>query len=460
MKNILLLALALNFTLQMNAQGIIGNWEGILSVQGTELPLIFKITQDGDALKATMDSPKQNAFGLPTSSCKFTDGRLSISAPSLGMTFTGKLNGDEIDGNFKQGMMAIPLKMTRMQAEPEGPKTRPQDPQPLFPYASEDITFENKTAGIQLAGTLTVPQNIDNPPVVIMVSGSGPQNRNEEIMNHRPFWVWADHLTRQGIAVLRYDDRGVAESEGDFVSATSEDFAKDAAAAIAYLRQQERFAKSPLGIIGHSEGGMIAPMVAAEDQSIDFIVLLAGPGVANNELMYLQNKRYIEAQEIPDTTKRMFLDQQKALFDLVKKSGDLTLKELEDLVFQEYEKRNVGINLRDNAEIQGAVKQFTAPWMRFFLAYDPAPTLAKVKCPVLAINGDKDMQVVAEQNIPGIEKALTAGGNPNFTVKVFPDLNHLFQKAETGQVDEYEKIDETVNIAVLDYVTKWILDIL
>ncbi|GAB5551435.1 MAG: alpha/beta fold hydrolase [Saprospiraceae bacterium] len=460
MKKYLLFALAIQITMQISAQNIIGNWEGILAVQGTELPLIFKITQDGDGLTATMDSPKQNAFDLPTASCKFIDGRLTITAPALGLTFTGKLEGDEIDGNFKQGMMAIPLKMVRMQKEPEGPKVRPQDPKPPFPYTSTDITFENETAGIKLAGTLTVPQNVNNPPVAIMISGSGPQNRDEEIMNHRPFWVWADHLTRQGIAVLRYDDRGVAASEGDFATATSEDFAKDAQAAITYLGQQDQFAESPIGIIGHSEGGMIAPMVAAEDKEVDFIVLLAGPGVPNDELMYLQNERYIETQEIPDTAKQTFLSQQKSLFGLVKTSGDLSSEELEDLVFQEYEKRNGGINLRDNAEIQGAVKQFTAPWMRFFLAYDPAPTLAKVQCPVLAINGGKDVQVVAEQNIPGIEEALTQGGNENFTVKVFPDLNHLFQKAETGQVDEYEKIDETVNVAVLEYVTQWILDIL
>lgn len=460
MKKIVFFALLTSLTLQMNAQDIIGNWEGTLAVQGQELPIIFKISQDGDALKATMDSPKQNAFGLPTSSCKFTNNRLTISAPNLGMTFTGKLDGDEIDGNFKQGMMAVPLKMTRMQSEPEGPKTRPQDPQPLFPYASEDVQFDNEAAGIQLAGTLTFPNNVNNPPLVVMVSGSGPQNRNSEIMNHRPFWVWADHLTRQGIAVLRYDDRGIAESEGDFATATTQNFAEDAQAAINYLRQQERFAESPIGIIGHSEGGMVAPMVAAEDNNVDFIVLLAGPGVANDELMYLQNKLFIDAQSIPESAKEAYLDQQKTLFDLVKNGGDLPLKKLEDLIFQEYEKRNGGMNLRNNADVQGAVKQFTSPWMRFFIAYDPAPTLAKVKCPVLAINGNKDTQVVAEQNIPGIEKALKEGGNNDYTVKVFPELNHLFQTAETGQLDEYEKIDETVNPAVLEYVTKWILNIL
>lgn len=460
MKKGLLLALAFLLTMQINAQEIIGNWEGILSVQGTELPIIFKIVQDGDGLKATMDSPKQNAYGIPTASCKFTDGRLTITAPSMGLTFTGKLNGDEIDGNFKQGMMARPLTMMRMQAEPAGPKVRPQDPKAPFPYTSEDITFDNEADGIKLAGTLTIPPNVENPPVVIMVSGSGAQNRNEEIMNHRPFLVWADHLARQGIASLRYDDRGVAESGGDFASATTEDFAQDAAAAITYLGQQERFANSLIGIIGHSEGGMVAPMVAAEDKTVDFIVLLAGGGVPNDELMYLQNEKFIKAQGLPEAAQGIYLEQQKSLFALVKDNGDLSKEALEDLVFQEYEKRNGGINLRENEQVKGAVKQFTSPWMRFFIAYDPAPTLAKVTCPVLAINGDKDTQVVAEQNIPGIEKALTESGNEHFTVKVFPDLNHLFQKAATGNLDEYEQIEETVNVAVLEYVSKWILDIL
>ncbi|MEM6377365.1 MAG: alpha/beta hydrolase [Bacteroidota bacterium] len=460
MKKVLLFALLTIFTLQMKAQEIIGNWEGILAVQGQELPIIFKITQEGDALKATMDSPKQNAFGLPTSTCKFTDGRLTITAPNLGLTFTGTLKGDEIDGNFKQGMMAIPITLTRQEEEAEGPAERLQDPQAPFPYDSEDLTFKNEVANIKLAGTLTTPKNVENPPVVIMVSGSGPQNRNEEIMNHRPFWVWADHLTRQGIAVLRYDDRGVASSEGDHAIATSEDFAEDTKAAIAYLRQQDQFKNSPIGIIGHSEGGMIAPMVAAEDKELDFIVLLAGPGVANDELMYLQNKRFVDGQDMPDAARATFLEQQKALFTLVKNSGDRSLEELEDLVFQEYEKRNGGINLRENAEIQRAVKQFTSPWMRYFLSYDPESTLAKVKCPVLAVNGDKDIQVVSEQNLPGIEKALKESGNKNFTIKTFPGLNHLFQTAETGQVDEYFEIEETVNPAVLEYVTKWILDVL
>jgi hypothetical protein len=278
-------------------------------------------------------------------------------------------------------------------------------------------------------------------------------------MNHRPFWVWADHLTRAGIAVLRYDDRGIAESEGDFAAATSEDFAGDVEAAIRFLKSQDRFAKSPIGLVGHSEGGMIAPMVAAKDKAVDFIVMLAGPGVPIDELMYLQNQRYVEGQGMPDTAKQIFLDQQKALFTLIKNSQDKPLEELENLIFQEYEKRNGGANLRDNKEVQGAVKQLTAPWMRFFLAYDPGPTLAKLNCPVLAINGAKDFQVVAEQNIPAIEKALKDGGNKQFTTKVFPDLNHLFQKAETGMVDEYQAIDETVNPAVLEYVTQWILNI-
>lgn len=440
----------------LSAQNLTGAWEGTLDIQGTTLPIVFHIDKKDGMLSATMDSPKQGAFGLAMDTCFYDQDILTITAERLMLTVTAKPTGDQLEGTFKQGMLSIPLSLKRSNASKEAPG-RPQDPVPPYPYLSEDITFRNATADIQLAGTLTRPKNVTAPTVVIMISGSGPQNRNEELMNHRPFLVWADYFTRQGIAVLRFDDRGVGQSGGDHATATSEDFAEDVKAAVAYVKQQEAFRNSKVGLVGHSEGGLIAPIVAAEDpKAVDFIVLLAGPGVPITELMYEQTSKALDGLGAVEARKKSFLDQQKAMYDLVVSSKDLSDEVMQDSMFAFFEKRNNGANLRDNPQMKSQVAQICSPWWRFFLAYDPTPTLEKIKVPVLAINGDKDVQVVAEQNIPGIEAALKKGGNNQLTTRIFPGLNHLFQTAKTGQPDEYAQIEETVNPEVLEYVTEWI----
>lgn len=460
MKNLLFLLFILLYTMPLPAQEIIGTWEGTLDIQGTQLPIVFHIEEIDGILKATMDSPKQGAYGLETDSCIYAEGKLSITAKQLIFSFSGEHTGDKLEGTFKQKMATFPLSMERSNASKATPK-RPQDPSPPFPYLSEEVTFMNKKADIQLAGTLTRPKEVNNPPVVILISGSGAQNRDSEVLNHRPFLIWADHLTRQGIAVLRFDERGVGASEGDFAKATSEDFAADIKAAVQFIKQQKAFKKSQLGLIGHSEGGIIAPMVAVDQpKAVDFIILLAAPGVPIINMMYEQNVKLAEGRGFPALTKTMFLNQQKAIFELVKTTGHLSTEEMRDTVFDFYEQRNGGINLRENTQIIAAVDQFSSPWMRFFLAYDPTPALENVEVPLLAINGDKDTQVVAEQNMPGIEAALKKSGNLKGTTRIFPGLNHLFQTAETGQAEEYAQIGETVNPEVLKFVTTWIKDTL
>ena len=456
MKKIILGYALFLLTITIQAQEYTGDWKGTLQVQGTELPIIFHISSTKDQLTATMDSPDQGAYGIAMDSCYLQEEQIIIKASRMMMTFSAKLQDGYLEGTFQQGMAQLPLKMERLK-EPELAKTRPQDPQPPFPYQQEEVIFANTSADIKLAGTLSLPKDQPITKAVVLISGSGPQDRNSELLNHRPFLVWADHLTRQGIAVLRFDERGVGDSEGDYGTATSADFASDVAAAVQYLRERKTFRESAIGLIGHSEGGMIAPMVANGQQKIDFLVLLAAPGVSITDLMYEQNVKVAEGRGMVDPVKTMFLNQQKAIFELVKNTGDLSTEAMRDTIFSFYEQRNGGVNLRDNPQVKQAVDQFSSPWMRYFLAYNPQPTLREVQVPVLAINGDKDTQVIAEQNIPGIQAAFEVAGNELLlTTRIFPGLNHLFQTAETGQANEYAQIEETINPEVLEYVTSWI----
>jgi len=454
-KIILLLSLNL-LTMTLTAQNFTGDWKGTLSVQGTQLPLVFHIQETEGQLQASMDSPNQGAFGIKMDSCSVQDGQLILKAQSLMMTFTARLQDEQLEGTFQQGMAQLPLKMNRMR-ETEGPGKRPQDPVAPFSYLAEEISFRNASAGITLSGTLTRPRSGPAHQVIILISGSGPQDRNSEIMNHRPFWVWADYLSRQGIAVLRFDDRGVGASEGDFGAATSLDFASDVMAAIDFIAAHPVLGNSSIGLLGHSEGGMIAPIVAVERPTdVAFLVLLAAPGVPIDELMYAQYSQVIEGQGITGAVKDQLLTQQKKLYQLVKNSKYLPVDTLREEIFSVYEQQNGGLSLRDNPQVKSAVAQFSSPWMRYFLAYDPQPTLAQLRLPVLAINGDKDVQVIAEQNITGIVNSMQEEATEQLTTRIFPGLNHLFQAATTGQVNEYAQIEQTIHPEVLEYVSTWI----
>lgn len=444
-------------TMQANAQSILGDWTGELEIPGQSLPLILHISQADTELTVTMDSPRQAAFGLKSGSSSFTGDSLQVAFPSLGAKINGRLRGDTLHTQFQQAGMTFPITFTRLEADAD--QSRPQDPQPPYPYAVRDITFENEAAGIRLVGTLTYPEDRENPPAVVLISGSGAQNRDSEIFNHRPFAVWADQLSRAGIAVLRYDEREVGDSEGTFATATSEDFAGDVKAAVRFLRKESGLGPVTVGLIGHSEGGLVAPMVANDLGDIGFVVLLAGPGVPGKELMLMQNQRLMESQGISGGMLKTLVKQKEKLFDLVSGQSEASKQELEKAILKYYEDLNGGAELSENEQIKRAVQQLSSPWMRYFLTYDPAPALRQLNCPVLTLNGDKDLQVDAEQNLPAIEAALEAGGNQQFTLRRFPDLNHLLQKAETGMIDEYGTIEQTVNPAVLNLVTDWIQEV-
>lgn len=447
----------------LSAQTIVGDWNGTLDASGMKLRLIFHIQEKDGQLTATMDSPDQGANGIPVQSVSWEDEKLTITIPKLGLTYTATLeeDGNTLNGTFQQGPANLPLIMGR-EAQEKPTFNRPQEPKKPYPYLEEDVSYPNQQAeGVTLAGTLTLPQGKGPFPAVILISGSGPQNRNEELLNHKPFLVIADHFTRHGIAVLRFDDRGVGKSTGKFSTATSADFATDAQAGIDYLKGRPEISKDKIGLVGHSEGGLIGPIVAADNPDVAFLVMMAGPGVSGEKILLLQQELMVRAeggseQEIKTTrktSKKMFKELRKST-DIEKTKKELiqyAIKELNKL--PEADKAKLG-DLDKLAEQQVGV--ISSPWFRYFLSYDPAETLQKVHCPVLAINGDKDLQVDAEQNIPAIAVNLKKGGNKKVTTRVLPGLNHLFQHSETGKGSEYGELEETFAPEALELMTEWI----
>jgi pimeloyl-ACP methyl ester carboxylesterase len=432
---------------QQPASPVAGSWEGALEVGAVKLRIGVAITVQPDGkLSATMDSPDQGAYGLALSDVTFADGVLKFSLRIASGSFEGRLNdaGTEIAGAWTQGGM-VPLvlkkveKLTRL--------NRPQAPTPPFPYRLEEVTITNATGPAVLSGTLTVPEGKGPFPAVVLITGSGPQNRDEEIFGHKPFLVLADHLTRRGIAVLRYDDRGVGKSTGNVASATSEDFAGDAWAAWQTLSARPEIDPRRVGLLGHSEGGLIAPMVAASHREIAFVVMLAGTGVTGEQVMLRQAAAIMRASGASDDAIAANTALQQQVFAILR----------EEKTTPRIVERLQAIPVPGAKEASAAlVKQSSSPWFRFFATYDPAPALTKVRCPVLAIAGELDLQVLPGQNLPAIGAALTQGGNQHHTVLELPGLNHLFQSARTGLPAEYGQIEETMAPAALDAITTWI----
>jgi pimeloyl-ACP methyl ester carboxylesterase len=405
-----------------------------------------------------MDSPNQNVTGIPVTSITFTEQKLSLSISTAGITYEGELKTDSIVGIFKQSGLSLPLTLKREPVEIK-PVVRPQEPKPPYPYRSEDITFENKSAGITLAGTLTMPATGDNFTAVVLISGSGLQNRDSEIMGHKPFLLIADYLTRHGIAVLRFDDRGMAQSTGDPRTATTADFATDVESAIAYLTTRKEINPARIGLIGHSEGGVIAPMIAARSNDVGFIVMLAGSGIRGDKLLLLQNEQLGRASGMSEVqlTQAKNLNS-KTYNKIVDAKEAVSIQEMTD--FLTSMKDELAHYFPEGASIDDFIKNtataMTIPWMQYFLRYDPAPVLEKVQCPVYAINGSKDLQVPAKENLTAISEALKKGGNTNFTIKEYPGLNHLFQECTTGLPAEYATIEQTISPTVLKDLTEWI----
>ncbi len=447
-----------------NSPEILGDWNGVLDVQGMQLAVVFHLMEENGYLKGTMDSPDQGAKGIPMESATYEKGVLTIKASNMGMEYSAKLNTDKlkIEGTFTQGGMEIPLNLTKEKVKKKV-LIRPQEPED-FPYEQENVKFVNVKGGHHLAGTLTMPFDGEFDKVAILVTGSGPQNRDEELLGHRPFLVISDRLTRQGIAVLRYDDRGVAESEGSFKGSTSRDFADDVNAAITFLKSRKDMGGKKIGIVGHSEGGMIAPIVASENKDVDYIVLLAGPGIDIVELMMLQTDKISEAEGASKDERKRNLAANRRIFEYLKNNMDADktylregLTKIIDEVYEglsEEEKKEAG---KKEDFLGGQIDVMLDDWFLYFMRFNPQNYLTKVKCPVMAVNGELDLQVTAKENLEGIEKCLKKANNNNVTIKEYKGLNHLFQKTETGAPSEYASLEETFSEEVMEDVAKWIL---
>ena len=441
---ILLALVALTGWAQVNpTTALLGSWSGKLKVGTASLTLVLHLEQGDGYVIATFDSPDQGAKGISAFKEFLSDDSLALKVEQIGMTYRARLKDDTLDGTFSQNGMSLPLVMTRGVPEVK----RPQTPKEPYPYTTEEVMFPNATDIATLVGTLTWPVGYDKqskqkPAVVLMVTGSGQQNRDEELMQHKPFLVIADYLARHGIASLRYDDRGFGQSTGDVANATTADFAQDAEAGIRFLRSmnfsekngkktREKPMFSKVGILGHSEGGSVAFMLGAR-QAVDFIVALAAPGIKGDTLL---------------------VEQTNALLQLSGQPAKMTLKQMRlTMAMQE-----------------------TNPWYDFFTEYDPAADIAATKCPVFALNGSLDKQVLPESNLNAIynlqstiynSKPNTQHPTPNTqhltpntqhpTIKLYPGLNHLFQHATTGATTEYNHIEETISEEVLRDIAEWI----
>ncbi|HEX3043766.1 MAG TPA: alpha/beta fold hydrolase [Bacillota bacterium] len=440
---------------------ISGTWLGALKVSGIEMRLVFKITKNADgSLSSTMDSPDQGVKGIPVALTTFSDGKLQIEMPIIQGSFDGVINSDgtEIAGEWKQGV-SYPLTLKRTQVVEEA--RRPQEPKPPFPYHEEEVTYQNQTAGIILAGTLTIPEGKGSFPAVIMVSGSGAQDRNETILNHKPFWVIADYLTRRGIAVLRVDDRGVGGSGGNLIQSTSSDLAGDALAGVEYLKKRKDINPKQIGLIGHSEGGIITPLAATRSKDVAFIVMLAGPGLKGSDILLKQNELIIKASGGSDQDVAKQLDLLNSVFKILQETDPGVVKtkihELAEKTYNEMSDADKQASGNSSANLEAGLLGMTTPWFRFFIGYDPIPTLKKVTCPVLALNGSKDLQVPPAEDLAAIAAALKAGKNKDYTIKELPNLNHLFQKCTTGSPSEYGTIEETFSPDALKIMGDWIV---
>lgn len=405
-----------------------GAWNGELDVMGSKLPLVFNFSPNG----CTMDSPSQNAKGIPAEKTVTDDGTIKVTVGMIGATFEGKMADGEIKGTFTQNGYPLPLTLKAGKLTVK----RPQTPVPPFPYKEESVSFTN--AGYTFNGTLTLPENYTKEtPVVLMVTGSGQQNRDEEMFEHKPFAVIADALARQGIASLRYDDRGWGDARSvKFMNFTVEDFCEDAAAVLPLLRK--RFSK--VGVLGHSEGGTIALILAAEGKA-DFIVSLAGMAISGKETLVMQNRQAMSAIGLPKETVDTYCNSiSKALDEIAsgKKASEINIDGMPEAL------KPITIK---------ALQQADTPYIRHFLNIDVSKLLSKIKCPVLALNGTKDTQVDCTANTIQLEKGLT---NCKHTIKKVDGVNHLFQHCTTGNVVEYQQIEETITPEVLQTITGWI----
>ena len=463
-------------------QRIVGDWNGALKAGGASLRIVFHIAASGSGYSATMDSPDQGAKGIPVSSAQFDGEHVALSVTAIGGSYSGTLEsgGMSIAGSWKQSGMAFELNLTKTQqgqaltpsspAQPAAEQQTPSGTASSALFTTRDIVFDSTASGVRLAGTLTLPMGAGPFPAVILVTGSGPQNRDEEILGHKPFLVIADYLAQRGIASLRWDDRGVAASTGNFQTATTFDFADDALSALDALAAQTGIDDRQLGVVGHSEGGLIASILGARSAArvqgpkLAFIVMLAGPGVPGNQLLLMQNAALARASGMSEEQISQAHALNSELYDIAMSAGEPSVlrARIVDVLNRAIDGATGLTQAQKDAEranVPAQADSMLSPWVRTFLSLDPAEYLRQTTVPVLALDGTKDLQVPATENLAAIKAALASGGNTSVTTIDFEGLNHLFQHATTGLPSEYGAIQEDFAPEVLKAMGDWILKV-
>ncbi len=441
---------------------IVGDWSGVLDVGMAKVTLVLHIQQNPDgALSATIDILEQKINGTLIDLPAFDDGSLRFEIKTALAKFEGLLmkNESEISGQWTQAGQSFPLVFERGMKLVKAPN-RPQEPKLPFPYTEEHISYNNPEAGVTLSGTLTLPTAKGPFPVVLLIAGSGRIDRDETVFGHKPFLVLADYLTRQGIAVLRFDKRGCGKSTGNYDKATTQDFSDDVLAGIAYIKSRKEVNSNQIGLIGHSEGGIIAPKVVAKSQDVAFVVLMAGTGVTGEEILYEQSALIQRAVGETEDTINQSRKFQEQMFAIVKREPDpeIAAEQLQEI------SKNYIATLQETQEkitlehLKSLAARVNTDWFRYFLTFDPRTTLKQLRVPVLVLNGELDLQVSSKQNLPVISKALEESGNKDFTIIELPKLNHFFQTCETGSIAEYAKIEETISPSVLNLIAEWVLE--
>lgn len=442
-------------------KGAAGSWLGALDLGAMKLRLALDVTSKDGKLEAVLDSIDQNAK-LPVTSMEDSPEGLRFTVAPVNGRFEGEYSqdGSELAGTWTQAGNSLPLTFRR-QATPFALK-RPQEPAKPYPYREEEVTFQNSKAGISLAGTLTLPSGKGPFPAVVLMTGSGPQDRNETLMGHKPFLVLADHLTRAGIAVLRYDDRGFGKSTGNFAVATHFDFASDGHAAFEYLKSRDEIDRARIGLLGHSEGSVYAPYIAKDSPDVAFVVLYAGVGVPMRDLLERQSLDILKAMGLAYTPSAEEIAVNDAIFarlalkKIDKETADFLRAKLREAIALAPENVRQAMNLNEQS-IEMRLQTLMTPWFMELLSYDASQELRHIRTPVLALFGSKDMQVAAEPNSESMKKTFAAAGNRDVTLKTFDGLNHLFQQAGTGAPAEYSSIEETMAPVVLETTSQWIL---
>jgi len=472
MKKLFIAVLTFCFFSQLKAQDITGSWLGGLQIHGITLHLVFNVRKTSDTgYTATFDSPDQKAFGIACNTVYFKKDSVAIGVITIGGGYNGHWDGkDSISGTFKQGSRGFPIGLKRMTAAQKAALSqnvvRAQTPKAPFGYYSEDVEYDNADKSLHYGATFTRPNGDGKYPAVIIISGSGTQDRNGTMLGHQPYWVLADYLTKNGIAVLRVDDRGAGKSSlgPDIKNRTSLDFSYDVETSLNYLETRVDVDKKHLGLIGHSEGGEIAPMVAARRKDVIFIVLWAGPALMGAQISTEQSALELKQNGVDSLSVAAASQLNLKILGLFTSATQEILDQKIPPVFEAWKKEqspktlaalNIGSG-SGNDIAKTYDSSYNNGWIRFFMTYDPAPTLAKVKCPVLAINGEKDTQVIAAENLSRIKEVLTKSGNKDFEVKAIPGLNHLMQTAHTGYVSEYESLPETMSPVAMNIISEWI----